>query len=62
MAGRCTRRSTYRKNSVHLFTSLVLFALDPVLVEIIEELVDKASAGGVLIPFLCIVLEQLEFG
>ena len=47
-------------DSIHLFPSLVLFPLHPVLVEVVEQLVDVRSALGVSSPRLGIEFEQLN--
>lgn len=54
----CSNTKTHDVDDVDVFASLVLFALDPVAVEVGEEPVDVGSAGRVAVPLAGVVAEE----
>jgi hypothetical protein len=46
---------TYSVNLIHALFALVSFTFYPISVEVSEEAVEIISAGGVSIPFGCVI-------
>lgn len=52
------KNGTHDVDDVDVFAPFVLFAFDPVAVEVGEEPVDVGSAGGVPVPLAGVVAEE----
>lgn len=51
---------THSVNSIHLFPPFILLPLHPVLVQVIEQLVDVHGAVRVRVPFSGVEAEKLD--
>lgn len=49
---------THSVHLINVLSTLVLLSLDPVLVQIVEKLVDVQGASGVPVPLTSIILEK----
>jgi hypothetical protein len=54
--------STHSVDGVNLLPPLVLLPLDPMLVQVIEQLVDISRSIRISLPLLCVVFQQLNVG
>ena len=53
-------QATYSVNSVHFLSPFILFPLDPMLVEVIEKLVDIIRSLCISVPLLRVEFKQLD--
>lgn len=56
---KCKEKNTHSVHLINVLSPLVLLSFDPVLVQIVEKLVDVQGASGIPIPLTSIILEKL---
>jgi hypothetical protein len=56
------KAETYSVDGINLLPPLILLPLDPVLIQVVEQLIDISRSIRITLPLLRIVLQQLDVG
>lgn len=57
-----TKAETYSVDGINLLPPLILLPLDPVLIQVVEQLIDISRSIRISFPLLRIVFQQLNIG
>jgi hypothetical protein len=56
------KAGTYSVDGINLLPPLILLPLDPVLIQVVEQLIDISRSIGISLPLLRIIFQQLNIG